>query len=204
MLLLRDQTQWTRAWAYKDHGKNPDRLRAPGNGSTFRYIHDSFGSNFRMTEMQAAIGLLQLNKLPGWLAARRRNAATLDSALADHPLIRCLAAPDHVEHAYYKYYFYMRHRRMEKGYTPADVIAVLNAIGVTCGAGSCPDMSRESAFHYPPPRKDDGLTNAEAVGQRSIMVPVDHLLGPSDMAATASAIRAVASQVASANWWTEA
>lgn len=204
MLLLNDRKQWARAWAYKDHGKNPDKLHAPVSGSSFRYVHDSFGSNFRMTEMQAAIGLVQLGKLPGWLAARRRNAAFLDEALADHPLIKRLVVPHHIEHAYYKYYFHLRCRRMDKGYTPTDVIAALNAIGFTCGAGSCPDMSREFAFHHAPPRRDGGLPNAEAVGRRSVMVPVDHLLGPGDMASTASAIRTVASQVAGEYWRTEA
>lgn len=200
MLLLRDRARWARAWAYKDHGKNPDKVRAPVGGSGFRYIHDSFGSNFRMTEMQAAIGLTQLGKLPSWLAARRRNAAYLNEALSGHPLIKKLIVPEHVEHAYYKYYFYLRPRRMACGFAPGDVIATLNALGMNCGPGSCPDMSRERAFHHGSARTDAGLPNARAVGERSVMVPVDHLLGREDMDSMAFAIRAVASEVAGPDW----
>src|SRR3546814_9925510 len=42
--LLRDEAHWKRAWAYKDHGKNPDKFFAPAPASGFRYLHDSFGS----------------------------------------------------------------------------------------------------------------------------------------------------------------
>ncbi|MDB5713872.1 MAG: Glutamine--scyllo-inositol transaminase [Sphingomonadales bacterium] len=200
MLLLRDRPLWVRAWAYKDHGKNPDKVRDGGGSSTFRYLHDSFGSNFRMTEMQAAIGLAQLGKLPAWLAARRRNAAVLKEALSDHILIRTLDVPGHIDHAYYKYYFYLRPERMEEAYSLADVVAALNSLGIKCGPGSCPDMSAEHAFHGLAPRKDADLPNAKTVGACSIMVPVDHLLGKDDMDTTAFAIRAVASEVAKPCW----
>src|SRR3546814_2131521 len=83
MLLFREEAPWEMAWSYKDHGKNRRSVESPASGNAFRWLHDSFGTNFRLTEMQAAIGLQQLGKLPQWLAARRRNAAILESALAD-------------------------------------------------------------------------------------------------------------------------
>lgn len=205
MLLLRDRTRWARAWAYKDHGKNPDRMDEPTTaGSTFRYVHDSFGSNFRMTEMQAAIGLAQLNKLPAWLAVRRRNAAVLNQALSDHLLIRTLDVPDYIEHAYYKYYYYLRLERMEEIFSLSDVVAALNSLGMKCGTGSCPDMSAEHAFDQAAPRRDSDLPNAKAVGACSIMVPVDHLLDLEDMDSMAFAIRTVASMVAKPCWMFDA
>src|SRR3546814_12872402 len=74
----------------------------PLPGNSFRWLHDGFGSNYRMTEMQAAIGLVQLEKLPGWLSRRRRNAALLDSLLADAPMLRLAIPPEHVGPARYK------------------------------------------------------------------------------------------------------
>ena len=67
MLVLHDHLLWERAWAYKDHGKSPHAGAVIGPPGTFRWLHGSLGSNYRMTEMQAAIGLCQLTKLDGWV-----------------------------------------------------------------------------------------------------------------------------------------
>ena len=188
MLLLGDSDHWTRAWAYKDHGKNPDKLRTAGTPGAFRYVHDSFGSNWRMTEMQAAIGLAQLAKLPRWLATRTRNATILRQGLAGHPLIRLPDIPDHIDHAWYKFYFQLNVDAMAPGRKAMDLIAALQAAGIPCGSGSCPDMSRETAFATAPPRKDGSLSAAAWLGDRSVMLPVDHLLDEADMHAMAQAV----------------
>src|SRR3546814_5541740 len=70
MLLLRDAGAWARAWSWKDHGKNPHKVMNPLPGNSFRWLHDGFGSNYRMTEMQPAIGLVPLETLPRWLSLR--------------------------------------------------------------------------------------------------------------------------------------
>ncbi|MET0366511.1 MAG: DegT/DnrJ/EryC1/StrS family aminotransferase, partial [Sphingobium sp.] len=192
MLLLRDAEHWARAWAYKDHGKNPDKVNAPAAGGSFRYIHDSFGSNWRMTEMQAAIGLAQLAKLPAWLEARARNARRLSAELAGHPLIRLPEIPAHVGHAWYKFYFRVNLDAIAPGHGAADLIGALQAAGIGCGSGSCPDMSREAAFAANPARKDGHLSAAARLGERSVMLPVDHLLGEADMRAMAHAVQQLA------------
>lgn len=188
MLLLADTDHWARAWAYKDHGKNPDKLRATGTPGAFRYVHDSFGSNWRMTEMQAAIGLAQLAKLPRWLATRTRNANILRQGLAGHPLIRLPELPDHIDHGWYKFYFQLNVEAMAPGRKAIDLIAALQAAGIPCGSGSCPDMSREAAFADAPPRKDGTLAAANRLGERSVMLPVDHLLDEGDMRAMVRAV----------------
>ncbi|HEX7871594.1 MAG TPA: DegT/DnrJ/EryC1/StrS family aminotransferase [Sphingobium sp.] len=187
MLLLRDPGHWKRAWAYKDHGKNPDKVNAPATGGSFRYVHDSFGSNWRMTEMQAAIGLVQLAKLPAWLEARASNARILQQALAGHSLIRLPEIPAHVGHAFYKFYF-----RVEGA---SDLIGALQAAGIGCGSGSCPDMSREAAFATRPARRDADLAAAARLGEQSVMLPVDHLLDTGDMRAMAQAVRHLADEL---------
>lgn len=176
MLLLKDEAHWERAWAYKDHGKNPAMLSAPSAGNAFRYLHEGFGTNWRLTEMQAAIGRAQLRKLPSWLARRRANAAILREGLGDHPLIHVPQVPQGVDHAFYKFYL-MLDAAVER---PA-VIAALARHGIPAGTGSCPDMSRELAVRNSAHPNLRPLPVAAAIGERSLMLPVDHLLGDNDM-----------------------
>lgn len=189
MVLFRSQKAWETAFAYKDHGKNPVKLRsvsgtAPGE---FRYTHDSFGTNFRMTEMQAAIGRVQLRKLPGWLARRRANAAQLAEALQDLPGLIIDPVKFFCEPAWYKFYARIDPARLPPRVSRSSVLAALTAQGIQCGSGSCPDMSREGAFATMNPPRDGDLPVAQELGERTIMVPVDHLLDSDDMDAISAA-----------------
>lgn len=180
MLLLRDEAHWKRAWAYKDHGKNPDKFFAPAASSGFRYLHDSFGSNGRMTEMQAAIGRTQLAKLPGWLTRRRRNAEVLMRLLHADSAVEVPVIPDHVGHAFYRLYVTIAADRLgEAGTAPA--IDRMARMGMPVGSGSCADMTREAAFAGLDVRRDGSLPVAQDLGRRSIAFPVDHLLDDEDM-----------------------
>ncbi len=182
MLVMRDPAIWRRAWSYKDHGKNYDKVVSSPTGGTFRWLHETFGSNYRMTEMQAAIGLRQLSKLPEWLARRKENAAVLTRRLGRHPRVRLAAPASDVEHAYYKYYFFLRDASHgDQGASRDALVGKLQGMGVPCGAGSCPEMYREKAFAgtgWAPPAQ---LPVAQWLGATSIMVPVDHTLSLGDM-----------------------
>ncbi len=180
MLVMRDEQVWRAAFAYKDHGKDPLRMRAPSHSAPgeFRYLHDGFGSNFRMTEMQAAIGRRQLAKLDGWLLQRRENAQTLFAEACKHPAVSQMRLPQAVEHSYYKAYLRLDLSRLSTGVSRSDIIAALMAEGVTCGSGSCPDMSREGAFSRLDVKRDGNLPNAHRLAQETIMFQVDHTLSP--------------------------
>jgi dTDP-4-amino-4,6-dideoxygalactose transaminase len=191
MLLLRDEKHWSRAWAYKDHGKNPEKVLNAKPGNEFRYVHDSFGNNFRLTELQAAIGRVQLAKLPEWLLARRRNAAILDEHLRGHPAVEILPATNEILHAYYKYYFMIRPEHEQGLGEIGMLIGALRDAGIPAATGSCPDMSLEEAFLRHPPRRDGDLAAAHDVGRRSIMLPVDPTLDEADMTRMALAVRDV-------------
>lgn len=194
MLLLRDVDHWRTAWSYKDHGKNPDKVLNAVPGNEFRYVHDDFGNNFRLTEMQAAIGRIQLTKLTEWLAARRRNAAVLEQHLRDHPAVEILSVPREMRHAYYKYYFMIRPDHQSAFADVGTLIGALRAAGVPAASGSCPDMSLEEAFRADPPRRDGDLGVAHDVGRRSVMLPVDPTLDEADMEHMALAVCDVLSE----------
>lgn len=188
MVLLRDEQSWARGWAYKDHGKNPMKLRARGGPAVeYQYVHDNFGSNFRLTEMQAAIGRRQLAKLPNWITRRQANAAALVRYLPRHPAILLPVIPADVSHAFYKFYLQLLPKHLPDRVTVKDVLAGLNALGIACGSGSCPDMSQEKAFAHNNPARAGNLVNAHTVAARSVMLPVDHLLGDDDMRSIACA-----------------
>jgi len=189
MLVMRDRAVWSRAWSYKDHGKDHDKVVAPTTGGTFRWLHESFGSNYRLTEMQAAIGLLQLGKLPAWLTWRKDNAAVLDAALAGHPRLRLARPPANIDHAYYKYYAFLRDTpRGDDGAARDALVARLQAMGVPCGSGSCPEMYRERAFAGTGWAPTARLSVARTLGATSIMLPVDPTLSVEDMAVMAERI----------------
>ena len=189
LLVMRDGAAHERAWSLKDHGKNPRKL-ADGRSAVgqFRYIHDSFGSNARMTEMQAAIGRAQLHKLPSWLAARTANASFLSSALADHPLLTVPEPPPGITHAWYKFYLLLRAHVKDPKARRAALIERLAERGIPCGTGSCPDMSMELALKSLDCRRDASLPNARALGERTVMLLVDHTLDEEDMAVMAEAL----------------
>lgn len=141
-----DPDVWRRAWAYKDHGKSYaavyERLHPPG----FRWLHESFGTNWRMTELQAGIGRRQLKKLPEWVAIRRRNAAVLTDCLRGLPGLRLPSVPPACGHAYYRYYCYLDPSKLKTGWDQARVIQAVNAEGIPCFTGTCPELYRERAF----------------------------------------------------------
>lgn len=184
MLVLRDEDVWRRAWTYKDHGKDPVRMREKSNSAPgeFRYCHDSFGSNFRMTEMQAAIGSRQLAKLDTWVEQRRANAESLLSEACKHPAVLPMRVPGTADHAYYKCYVRLDLDALPAGVSRSDVVGALMAEGVACGSGSCPDMSREGAFKQLDVRIDGELAGAHKVALETVMFQVDHTLSPKETA----------------------
>ena len=108
MLLMDDDDLWAKAWAFKDHGKSFDAVYRRQHSPGFRWLHESFGTNWRLTEMQAAIGRLQLNKLPVWVDIRRRNAMILTEAFTQTKSLRVTHPPENIRHSYYKYYVFVR------------------------------------------------------------------------------------------------
>ena len=191
MLVTDDSALWERAWAYKDHGKSYDAVYNREHTPGFRWLHESFGSNFRMTELQAAIGRLQLAKLPQWVAARRRNAAALDRGLAAAPGLRIPRPLDSIGHAYYKYYAFVVPEALAPGWDATRINEAINAEGIPCFAGSCAEIYRERAFADRGWGPAQRLPDARRLGETSLMFLVHPTLGEAEMADTVSAVTKV-------------
>ena len=193
MMATNNKDIWSKAWSYKDNGKSYDAVYSadPKPGPSFKWLHESFGTNWRMTEMQAAIGRTQLRKLPDWIEKRRRNAAILTEAFLQIPALRVTAPPDDVYHAYYKYYVFLRPEMLKKGWDRERVIVAINEHGIPCFTGSCSEMYLEKAFDADHLRPKKRLPVAEELGQTALMFLVHPTLTEEDMRDVVKAVEKV-------------
>lgn len=191
MLTTSSELIWSAAWSIKDHGRNPALAldRSPQAG--FRWSIDSFGTNWRMTEIQAAVGRLQLRKLPSWIAKRRQNAHILDERFSQPGSLRVNIPPKHIGHAYYKYYVHVRPERLKSGWDRDRILANLLEKGVPASVGICPEIYREKAF------VDAGLSPAERLpvarelGATSLCLPVHPTMEAEDVHRMADLVEGV-------------
>lgn len=191
LLALNDTERWKKAWAYKDHGKSYDAVYNREHAPGFRWLHDSFGTNWRMLEVQATIGRLQLRKLPEWIKRRRANAAVLTERLAQHPALRLTMAGEDSYHSYYKYYVFVRPEHLNNGWDRDRIMKAITVQGVSCFSGSCSEIYLEKAFTEAGYGPQDRLPRAQELGETSLMFLVHPTLSESDMHRIADAVDTV-------------
>ncbi len=184
---------WERVWSYKDHGKSHKKCNSQDHPPGFRWLHETVGTNLRMTEMQASIGLLQYQKLPGWTETRRRHAAFLNNAFRDLPGLRITEPTPDIEHAYYKYYVFVRPDRLKDGWDRDRIMAEINKCGIPCMTGGCPELYLEGAMVglHTGASISERLPVAKRLGEESLMFQVHPTLTPSHIERIASSITAV-------------
>lgn len=191
MLVLDDNDAWQRAWSYKDIGRSFDAVYRRQHAPGFRWLTESFGTNWRLTELQSAIGRLQLAKLPGWITARRANAARLAAGFAEIPALGVPAPPAHVGHAYYKFYAFVRPEALAEGWSRDRIMAELNERGIGCTVGSCSEIYLEKAFtdrHWGPAQR---LPVARQLGETSLCFMVHPTLAPETLDSTVAGVQTV-------------
>lgn len=191
MLTTNSEDLWNAAWSYKDHGKSFDavynRTHAPG----FRWLHESFGSNWRMLEMQGAIGRIQLGRMDDWHKARTANATAILAACAESPALRVPVVPAEVEHAWYRAYAFVRPEELAEGWSRDRIIEEIVAHGVPCYSGSCSEVYLEKAFDGTPWRPAERLPIARELGETSLMFLTHPTLTPAEIDKTCAVIREV-------------
>jgi dTDP-4-amino-4,6-dideoxygalactose transaminase len=196
MLLVDDEDRFRRAWAWKDHGKSFAAVHEREHPPGFRWLHEGFGSNWRMTGLQAAIGLVQLGKLGGWVARRRANAAFLCERLGGHPALELPAPPAEAGHAFYKLYLHLRPERLRAGWDRDRVMVEVAARGVPCFGGSCSEIYRELAFVRAGLGPQAPLPVAAALGRTSLMLLVHPTLCEAALGRAADTLLAVLDEAA--------
>lgn len=181
MLVLDDEGAWSRAWSYKDHGKSYDVVYNREHPSGFRWVHESFGTNWRMLELQAAIGRIQLKKLPEWTDVRQRNAMILKDRLGGLPALRIPWPNDQVKHAFYRFYVFVRPELLKPEWSRDRVMAAITEFGVPCTIGSCPEIYLEAAFERSGLKPERRLPVAKELGETSLAFLVHPTLTEVDM-----------------------
>lgn len=186
-----DQELWSRMWSLKDHGKSWDDVFAKNHPPGFRWLHKSFGTNGRMLEMQAALGRIQLKRMPEWHSARSRNALGLQEASLECSGLRTPVPPPHLDHAWYKFYTFVRPEALVSGWSRDRIIEEINQAGVPCYTGSCPEIYLEKAFENTGWRPEQRLPVARKLGETSLMFLVHPTLTEDEIQLTAEMIQSV-------------
>ena len=173
MLTTSDEQIWKRAWSFKDHGKDYDIVydQKPHDGISFRWLHTTSGTNWRMTEMQAAVGLSALPMVTEWVERRRENAAVLNFCMKNISALRLTSPCAGVGHAYYKYYVFVRPELLAPGWDRTRVAQAVVAEGIPCFTGSCSEIYLEEAFDATA-RPAERLSTARELGESSLMLLV--------------------------------
>jgi dTDP-4-amino-4,6-dideoxygalactose transaminase len=189
MLTTNNESIWRKAWEFKDHGKSWDAVYNRQHQPGFRWLHESFGTNWRLTEMQSAIGRAQLRKLRQWTRQRQDNAAILTEGFSRIPALRVTIPPREIGHAYYKYYVFVRQELLGEGWNRDRIMAAINAEGIPCFSGSCSEIYLERAFDGIRPQ--ERLPIARELGETSLMFLVHPTLDAADMEDACRAVEKV-------------
>jgi len=187
MVTTNDESLWRKMWAYKDHGKSYEAVYEREHPEGFRWLHESFGTNWRMTEMQAAIGRIQLKRMPDWHKKRLSNASSIWNAAKQCKGLRVAVIPSYIEHAAYKCYVFVK-----GGIEFRDkIMREVNEKGVPCYSGSCSEVYLERAFDSTGFRPKERLPNARELGETSLMFLVHPTLTENEIQQTCDAIISV-------------
>ena len=174
MLITNDHDIWNLARSYKDHGKNFETMSNldRSDSSKYQWVHDSIGTNWRMTEMQAAIGLIQLTKLKLWVEKRKKLANIFNSFFSKIDAFRVTMPKSEILHAYYKYYVFVRPEILNNGWSRNKIVQAINAEGVPCFVGSCSEVYKEKSFKNLGLNPERNLAVAKELGETSLMFNV--------------------------------
>ncbi|HAV2763648.1 DegT/DnrJ/EryC1/StrS aminotransferase family protein [Acinetobacter baumannii] len=191
MVTTNDEALWKKMWSYKDHGKSYDSIYNKQHPPGFRWLHDTFGTNWRMMEMQAVIGRIQLTRMAEWTKKRTENAEKILKAFDGSPFFSVHTPSVDYVHAYYKCYVQVNLEALPDGWSRDRIMQEINSQEVPCFSGSCSEVYLEHAFDGTPWRPKKRLENAQKLGETSLMFLVHPTLSQDSIEKTILAINAV-------------
>ena len=206
LVTTNDKALWLAMWSFKDHGKSYEAVYERQHPPGFRWLHESFGTNWRMLEMQAAIGRIQLRRMAEWTVRRNANAMALAEVCSRFaairlPDFRCqqacptgCAGDRGCLHAQYKFYVYVRPEKLSAGWSRDRVIDEVTRLGVPCYQGSCSEVYLERAFDGTGWRPAQPLPVARELGETSLMFLVHPTLTEAEIAKACAELELVLKQ----------
>jgi len=191
MVTTNDESLWQTMWAYKDHGKSYEAVYKLKNSEEFRWLHESFGTNWRMTEMQATLGRIQLKRMGTWHTNRLSNANSIWNTAKQCKGLRVPNIPNYIEHAAYKCYVFIETDQLKNDWSRNRIIKEINTSGVPCYSGSCSEIYLEKAFDNTEFKPKERLPNAKELGETSLMFLVHPSLTKDEIWLTCNAISSI-------------
>jgi dTDP-4-amino-4,6-dideoxygalactose transaminase len=195
MITTNDLATWERAWSYRDHGRRNEPDEDKEKGLAYRWVYDTVGTNWRMTEMQSAIGRSLLTDVLSGVDRRRQIAGKLHEAFAGIPALRLTVPPPGIEHAYYRYYAFVRPERLSNAWSRDRILAAIRAEGIPCFSGCCPEIYEEKGFERYRPKHPQPI--ARELGQTSVAFPVHPTIQDCDVQDMIDAVEKVITHASS-------
>jgi dTDP-4-amino-4,6-dideoxygalactose transaminase len=191
MVTTHSRELWSRMWSYKDHGKSYEAVYERQHAPGFRWLHESFGTNWRMIEIQAVIGRMQLGRMQAWSARRRANAQAIWNSCRDVAGLRVPQIPPNTVHAAYKCYVFVEPAALRADWSRDRIMLEINELGVPCFSGTCSEIYLEKAFDGTGWRPAERLPVARELGETSLMFLVHPTLSDEAIARTCATIKSV-------------
>lgn len=184
MVTTNSRQWWIAMWSYKDHGKSWEAMYERQHPPGYRWVHESFGTNWRMLETQAVIGRIQLQRMPTWTSQRQANASRIAATCREFAALRAPVVPADVQHAFYKFYAFVEPDKLAEGWTRDRIIEEISARSVPCAQGSCSELYLERAFDNTGYRPKKRLPVAKELGETSLMFLVHPTLSDHEIQKT--------------------
>ncbi|NHX01323.1 DegT/DnrJ/EryC1/StrS family aminotransferase [Pseudomonas koreensis] len=191
MVTTNDHDLWAAMWAYKDHGKSWEAVYERDHAPGFRWVHESFGTNWRMLEVQGVLGRIQLKRMPEWQESRLSNARKIWDTAARLKGLRAPSTTEDISHAAYKCYVFVKPDTLKAGWDRDRIINEISSRGVPCFSGSCSEVYLEKAFDNTPWRPEQRLKVAKELGETSLMFLVHPTLTDDEIEKTCQVLRDV-------------
>lgn len=191
MVTTNDRALWSRMWSVKDHGKSWEAVYERQHPPGFRWLHESFGTNWRMMEVQAVIGRIQLRRMQVWHSKRLANAERIWSVAQSFAGLRVPVVPTEIMHAAYKCYVFVETAALTAGWDRDRILNEITARGVPCFSGSCSEVYLEKAFDDTGWRPVERLPIAKALGETSLMFLVHPTLTEAEINKTCEVLAEV-------------
>jgi perosamine synthetase len=183
MITTRHKDWDTRFRLWRQHGMSvPDTVRHSSNSIIFE-SYPEVGFNYRMTDLQAAIGREQLKRLPELVGGRRRSATIYGDLLGDIPDLCLPAEPEWARSNWQSYCV-----RLPEGSGQTQIMQALLDGGIATRRGiMC--AHREPAYHHQSWRSVGPLSASERAQDECILLPLYHQLGHEEQRFIASQLR---------------
>lgn len=194
-----DESLWRRMWEFKDHGKSYDAVYNRDHPNGFRWLHESIGTNWRMIEVQAVIGRIQLRRMADWQKKRAENEKKIRDVCERYSICRLPKISEDIVHAYYKAYIYIEPNQLVAGWSRDRIMEEINSRGVPCYQGSCSEIYREKAFETLGCVPSQRLPNAKILGETTLMFLIHPTLTSAEMDDMCNVIDSVMSEAGNKN-----